>query len=576
MNLNPFCSSCFMGYVNEVTPQKVCIHFPSAWLLSQFREHGEVFSGGNVGEFVVIEGERFGFLARVSSVRLPDSERKALSDHAVNDEDSQFHPIAEAELLLSFRMTDPLSTEKTASRFPEIGSRVYAVSFAYVQGLLASTNQKNHLSKQPMVRLGNLVSNGAVCSLSLNSLLGRHCAIVGTTGSGKSHSVSRILEALVEETQNKVIVLDPTGEYSTFDANEFVESRIMGETCHFPYRQLKVADLFYLLRPTAQSQRPVLAQAIRSLKTVELARTNGDKTLDHHIDGHGCLEKSGKEKRPVQCFQYKHIDQIEDDLCSFDIRNLPFQLKNECVYETKSADDSLHWGGLDSKMNEFQSTLKIRIQELLSKKEFNSLFNLKGDLPSTSMAVPELLNSFFGDSQKRVLRLDFSRVSASFSAREIVANAIAKYLYGAAKSGEYIKVPVVMFLDEAHLFVNKRLLDVDQNVIPLDAVDLIAKECRKFGLFLCLSTQMPRDIPVGTLSQMGTFISHRLINEQDRRTVEMACSSASRPVLDYLPVLGPGEALVTGVELAMPLMLKVNMPTWRPNSSTPLLSIREV
>lgn len=573
MSLNPFGASRFMGYINEVTPQKVCIHFPSAWLLSQFRVSGELFSGGNVGEYVVIEGERFGFVAKVSSLKLPDSERKALSERAVNDENSVFHPIAEAELLMSFKMTDPLSAEKTASRFPEIGSRVYAVSSSYVQGLLSSSNKKCQIDRQPMVSLGNLVSNGVSCSLSLNALLGRHCAIVGTTGSGKSHSVARIIESLVSETENKIIVLDPTGEYSTFDGGEHVESRIMGETCHFPYRQLKVADLFYLLRPTAQSQRPILAQAIRSLKTVELANKTRDETLNSHINERKCLVKIGKEKRPVQVFQYTHINQIEDELCTFDITKLSYQLKEECVYET--GNDSLHWGGADNKMNDFQSSLKIRIEELLSKNEFNSLFNFKSNLPAESIAVPNLLASFFNNPQKRMLRLDFSHISSSFSAREIVANAIAKYLYGDAKSGTYVKTPVVLFLDEAHLFVNKRLLDADQNVVPLDAFDLIAKECRKFGLFLCLSTQMPRDIPVGTLSQMGAFIVHRLINEQDRRTVEMACSSASKSALEYLPALGPGEALVTGVEFTMPLMLKVCMPTCRPNSATPLLTSRK-
>ena len=567
MSLKPFSTSRFMGYVNEVTPQKVCIHFPSAWLLSRFRDRGQVLSGGNVGEYVVIEGGCYGFVAKVYSLKLPDSERKALSEHTVNDEGSQFHPIAAAELLMSFKMTDPFSVEKTASRFPEIGSRVYAVSASYVQTLLSPKKIKE--TKVPRVEIGNLVSNGVHCSLSLNALFGRHCAIVGTTGSGKSHTVSKVLEALVSETASKVVILDPTGEYSAFDCDDFVESRIMGVTCHFPYRQLKVADLFYLLRPTAQSQRPILAQAIRSLKTVELSEKQKDNPLASYIEN-GCLKKMGKEKRPVQGFQYKHISEIEDEYCTFNIRNLGFQIKEECVYEAAQGDTT-RWGTADNKTNDFQSSLKLRIQELMSNSEFDSLFNFKGELSEDSISVVTLFQQFFADNKKRVLRLDFSHTSSSFSAREIVANAIAKHLYGDAKRGAYLKSPVVMFLDEAHLFVNKRLLDADQNVVPLEAFDLIAKECRKFGLFLCLSTQMPRDIPVGTLSQMGAFIVHRLINEQDRRTVEMACSSASKAALEYLPALGPGEALITGVEFAMPLVVKISMPQYRPNSATPQL-----
>lgn len=576
MNRNPFNAARFMGYVNEVAPQKVSIHIPSAWLLSQFRIEGETFSGGNVGEYIAIEGERYGFVAKISSLKLPDSERKALSERAVNDEGSQFHPIAEAELLMSFKMTDPETVEKTAARFPEIGSRVYAVSAAYVQMVLSADNRRMGVTKKPAVQLGGLVSNGVLCTLSLNALFGRHCAVIGTTGSGKSHTVSKLLDALVSETGNKIVILDPTGEYSTFD-DVVVESRVMGQTCHFPYRQLSVADLFYLLRPTAQSQRPILAQAIRSLKTVALARQQGDKTLDAYIDEQGCLKKMGMEKSAVRGFQYKNINAIEDESCSFDIKQLGFQIRAECVFESArdpatQREDPLRWGGFDARMNDYQASLKLRIQELLASNEFNALFNFKDDQPKTSISVVDLFKCFFADKDKRVLRLDFSQTSSSFSAREIVANAIAKFLYNQAKSKAYLKSPVVLILDEAHLFVNKRLLDADQNVIPLDAFDLIAKECRKFGLFLCLSTQMPRDIPVGTLSQMGAFVVHRLINEQDRRTVEMACSSASQSALAYLPALGPGEALITGVEFAMPLVVKVAMPRYRPNSATPQLA----
>ncbi len=105
---------------------------------------------------------------------------------------------------------------------------------------------------------------------------------------------------------------------------------------------------------------------------------------------------------------------------------------------------------------------------------------------------------------------------------------------------------------------------------PLDAFDQIAKECRKYGLFLCLSTQMPRDIPIGTLSQMGTFIVHRLINHFDKEAIANACSSANRNILSFLPILGEGEAILTGVDFLMPLSIKINPPEQEPDSRTPL------
>lgn len=83
---------------------------------------------------------------------------------------------------------------------------------------------------------------------------------------------------------------------------------------------------------------------------------------------------------------------------------------------------------------------------------------------------------------------------------------------------------------------------------------------------------MPRDIPVGTLSQMGTFIVHRLINEKDKQAIENAASSANRNSLSFLPILGEGEALLVGVDFPMPLLLKIGEPNRKPNSKTPKLS----
>ena len=72
---------------------------------------------------------------------------------------------------------------------------------------------------------------------------------------------------------------------------------------------------------------------------------------------------------------------------------------------------------------------------------------------------------------------------------------------------------------------------------------------------------------LGTLSQMGTFLVHRLINHKDKEAVESACSAANKSTLAYLPVLGAGEAILMGVDFPMPVMLKVNLPQTEPNST---------
>ena len=86
---------------------------------------------------------------------------------------------------------------------------------------------------------------------------------------------------------------------------------------------------------------------------------------------------------------------------------------------------------------------------------------------------------------------------------------------------------------------------------------------------------MPRDIPQGTLSQMGTFIVHRLINHNDKDAINNACSSANKNTLEFLPILGEGEAILTGVDFPMPIIMKFDEPINKPNSQTPSLNKRE-
>jgi hypothetical protein len=125
-----------------------------------------------------------------------------------------------------------------------------------------------------------------------------------------------------------------------------------------------------------------------------------------------------------------------------------------------------------------------------------------------------------------------------------------------------------LFLDEAHQFLNKTLGD-ENNRYSLDAFELIAKEGRKFSLNICISTQRPRDIPEGVLSQMGALIVHRLTNDRDREVVERACGEFSKSVAAFLPNLVPGEAMIVGVDFPIPVTVQISEPTSKPDSMGP-------
>ena len=573
--MKPFDHNKFIGYICEVTPQYVRMQIPSARLLHSFYFDGEIYFGGSVGSFVVIEGQEHGFLGRIFEQSLPQGERAEITDKNINEKDTMFHPIAKIELLALFDVYKPEVINKTVSRYPSVGAKVYSCSDEQMELYIAKFGIKKDDIDVPLAPLGKLTSNDSLCNISLNSLFGRHCAVLGTTGGGKSWTIAKLLELISSKTSNKCILIDATGEYNCISDN--MESIELGTgEFIFDYKNLSIDELYYLLHPSSKTQVPKLMEAIRSLKMVAID-DNSELSLYYKTDNtgkqiKGNIVKAGKEKRTFEVFYYKHIVEIEDKFYNFDFNMLASQITNECIWDTDRSNSTLYGGRNDTDVSNCISLIS-RVNNVMSTSEYNKIFGFRRasiqGAKDLKLGIEEFLK---GD--KSILRLDFSKVSFDYQVREILVNAIGSYLLNNARKGIYKEKPIVVFVDEAHQFLNKSIADEYFSAKPLDAFEQISKEARKYGLFLCIATQMPRDIPLGTLSQMGTFLVHRLINEQDKKAVESAASAANKNILSFLPILGEGEALIVGVDFPMPLIVKINAPTKKPDSRTPKLTKR--
>ena len=576
MSNNPFNHSHFIGYINQVTPQYVKVHFPSSVLMKSFTFYGEELKGGLVGNYVVIEGEKYGFLGKILELSLPEKERLELSEKSFNTK--EFHPTGKIEILLSFELFEPSNIDQGLNSLPMIGAKVFICSSEFIKGYFKGFGvKKENLGTAPVIKLGHLTyDKTTIVELSQQAIFGRHCAIVGTTGGGKSYTVSKLVEGIIDNN-NKAIVIDPTGEYKSFDKNLKTKEAIISLNSYFPYQKLTISDVFVLFRPSGQVQQPILLEAIKSLKISHCLMRDqalfnpiiNGTTITLTISGKniiiedGVIVKEYNETSPFKNAHFKYKTEIEDNNTSyFDINKLSRQIINECVY-----DNGANWGKKDERNFGNCTSLIIRVNNLLADESFKKMFGF--NIVEESNLIDEI-EDFLKDDELNVLRVGFEDVPYNFQAREILANAIGKYLLNKSRAKSFKEKPLVLFIDEAHQFLNKKVKDEYFESTELNSFDSIAKESRKYGLFLCIATQMPRDIPNGTLSQIGTFIAHRLINHQDKEAIANACSSANRDTLAFLPVLGSGEAILMGVDFPMPIMLKVKKPKIRPNSDTPL------
>lgn len=562
--MNPFNTNYFIGYVNHVSPQYIKVHFPSSILLNKYIWAGEEFYGGLIGNFVTIEGENRGFIGKISELDLPEKERLSLSEKAFQSSD--FHPTARVEILLSFDYFHSSVGIRSLNAFPNIGAKVYVCPSEFIQQYVMQFG-KSSQKKEMFLQIGKLTSNGQTpVVLSQQALFGRHCAVVGTTGGGKSWTVSKLVEGMIQN-HTKAILIDPTGEYCDLSVSAAGISVSFGKNTYFSYKDLTIEDLFYLVKPASRTQAPKLLEAIRSLKCIEVG-IDREAVFSTQCKN-GVLIKAGANILAYNRFCFAHKECIEDETLNFNIENLAKQVTAECIYDTDRNNDSIFGGRNENDVANCVSLI-TRIESLRRTGIFGAMFGF-GEITPTSKNLKTVIDDFLSQTQKNkfLLRIGFEEVGFESQAREITANAIAKYLLGKARQHVFKNQPIVLYLDEAHQFLNKSVVDEYFASAHLSAFDQIAKECRKYGLFLCLATQMPKDIPLGTLSQMGTFVIHRLINYNDKEAVKQACSSADADTLSFLPVLGAGEAIISGVDFPMPLSIKVDPPSIPPDSKTP-------
>ncbi len=558
--MQPFNYHYFIGYVSQVTPQYVKIHFPSSTLLSKFVFSGEEFNGGLVGTYISIEGENYGFVGQLQEIEVPEKERLSLSETAFKNQ--EFHPTAKAEILLSFDLFDMGKVTKGANTYPTIGAKVFVCTREFVQKYVRGFGQKE--SEEILMDIGYLNSdNQTEVTASQQSFFGRHCAVVGTTGGGKSWSLSKLIEE-ARKNNTKCILLDPTGEYAELQG----QHGILAQNAYFSYKKLTISDLFFLLKPSERAQAPKLLEAIKTLKTLEIAKVKGG--LDSYFENgrdKNLLPKANRNKVEFVQFQRKYYEEIDSDELDFEIRYLARQIQYECIWEIDNKDSN-SWGGRSEQDSANCISLVTRTNAFVNDRNYKKILGI-GDVDDKQDLADMIVKFFDPDNKNTLLRIGFEKVGYDFNVREIIANALAKYLLNMARDKIFKQKPTIFFLDEAHQFLNKRITDDSFTAYSLNAFDQIAKECRKYGLFLCIATQMPRDIPVGTLSQMGTFLVHRLINFHDKEAIKQSCATANSSTLAYLPVLGEGEAILTGVDFPMPLLLKVSPPKEKPDSGTP-------
>jgi hypothetical protein len=194
--------------------------------------------------------------------------------------------------------------------------------------------------------------------------------------------------------------------------------------------------------------------------------------------------------------------------------------------------------------------------------------NLAGEPPSD---LPELLDSWLGHDRP-ITVLDLSGVPSTVLMRLIggILNIIYQALFWSRERPEGGRQrPLLVVMEEAHRYLGR-----DDTSLARESVQRIVKEGRKFGIGAMIVSQRPSEIDETILSQCGTFFSLRLSNSTDRNKVQAALPDSLSGIVDSLPVLRTGEAIITGEAAKLPVRCRISLPEEgkRPSSEDPLVA----
>ena len=539
-----------LGRVREVNTMTVIVNADNNDCLRQARVNRLVMLESRPGERLV------GFIRRV--VRTP------VSDHAHEDGASASIPIVENLVHVSLVGTHYERWEDKSNYFvrslaivPEIDALCFPLEggnlATFMRGISAGNKEKFHLGVYSLDETADAYLDG-------NRLLQRHAALVGSTGSGKSWTVARIVEQAESLPNANAILFDIHGEYESLvdKKNKNVcRYKIAGPGDINANKSIKDGILFL---PFWLLDYP----AILSMFVDRSDQNAPNQTMVMSREIVDAKQKWLKDNKQHEILANFTIDS-------------PVPFSHEAILENlKILDKEMVPGsGKAEKKGDFNGKLSRLIQRLEAKsadRRLGFMFQ-SGDKASKLEWLDDVVKALMEGTEghpkhQGVKIIDFSGVPSDIL--PLVVSLVARMVFQVQQwipSGKK-RHPIALFCDEAHLYIPNRDDSNAASAISIDIFERIAKEGRKYGVGLVVISQRPADVNRTVLSQCNNFIAMRLTNAEDQNVIRRLFPDDLGDFASDLPVLETGEAFVVGDASILPTRVKVAEPKCQPISAT--------
>lgn len=554
----------FLGRVIRVDSSTVEVEISDDIPSSAPIINGRLYKIGQIGTFVKMPMGNISIYGIVSSV----------SNTPSKEEESQVKQIVGSRFLSVQLVGEKIGAddfEKGIGTYPTINDEVHIVTEKDLFDIYGTKDAGS-------IEIGkHSSSDNLSVYVDIHKLILRHCAVLGSTGSGKSNTTVSILKAILSEySGSRVMLVDPHGEYSSAfpDANSFKISDA-NNPLFIPFWLMNFDELAFFLvgaKPTdeARAEYRLLRQWVTNFKKQNYMLLSGEVNPDF-ITADSPIPFSARELwYEMNWWLNASFDEsIKDSQTKGNARVI-----SEGVYDDlRPAEFEPYAMGTNapfkSKHIEFISYEK-KLLSRLKDSRFDFMFN-SGDYKdsNSSKDLHNLLNDWIG-TENQLAILDLSGVP--FEVLDIAIGLITRFVYDSMFWGRHEsytgkKRPLLLAYEEAHTYLNKN----DNNSYSKIAVERIFKEGRKFGVGALVISQRPSEISETILAQLGTLIALRLTNSGDQSIVKSSSPDNLNSLIDLLPSLRIGEAVIVGESIKIPSRVRIKLNNPRPASEDPEL-----
>lgn len=655
-----------IGSVDFVSPDEIKVLLDSETPNNVALNAGFPRPFPRINSYVLIPSECGFLVAQIQWITIERSQnqiRKGFQDFDLIDLPFPLRKMSLTPLgLLHNNVGEPVKPPYSFSRgvevFPTVGDPVLLPSQIELKAIVESGD-----NRRVKIGVSPLAGNAEVC-VDPDRLFGRHLAILGNTGSGKSCSVAGVIRWSIEAAKREVacpdcgqsrainsrfIILDPNGEYSqAFKDMDNVRVFAVDAKPSDNIEQLQVplwlwnsSEWCAFTQASSRAQRPVLIQALRTVRdgTIDVTltpsadmrrylRTLVDIIRINLINGEPWAagqKNFGKRKGFYDGLivwregtdEDGSFSQAENDA----LRNLNNKLDlmiasppqsfpnllfghasiTELIELTSIAHSA--FGGSDRdilpidadiprpftgdlflrsiqsnaellKSTEYVETMLTRIRTLLSDSRMKVITDCSPDLTLKKWLETYICPSNSANGSITIIDLSLVPAEVIHIVTAVVARMTLEALqrYRNLNSGKTL--PTTLVMDEAHTFIRKYGSNTEESSsysMCTQVFERIAREGRKFGLGLVLSSQRPSELSQTVLSQCNTFLLHRISNDNDQALVNKLVPDSLRGLLRELPSLPSQKAILLGWASELPVLVQMNYleEAHRPKSDDP-------